>query len=395
MFEGIKKSINNFRKKGVRFDKVRWIFRSGQKDTQRMNDAETFYENSLYLNKAIEKRAEVLSSIKLKAVDEEGEVVEDMQELLDEPNDILSGRDFKQIIQTHYDLYGEFFVWKETKTDGSIRRLHILNPKRMEPQWGSDGTINEFKLRASDDKSGQTYDRDEIIWQHRPKDQDYKKAQSLVTPACFDALRAEIELREYQAKIARSGGRFDSVVSFDEKLTKEQLREIRQRYEKHRKEAKKSDQGTTPFIAGGDVSVDQLNHSPRELDYLESQRMVMEEIATITGVPRVILSTFEGVKFSNAEEARKTFLKETIKPLADKLTNTLTRNLEGVTIIYEDFVPENHEQKMERIKTGSETGSMTPNEVREELDLPERDEEEADKLYIHMNKVPINETPTE
>jgi len=389
MFEGIKKRFTN-NEKAIRFDKINWLF-NDSKDTQKMTTAEEFFNNSLYLDKAINKRAEVISGIKFKAVDEDGEEIEEVQQVLEKPNNLLSGRDFIEVIQTHYDVYGEFFIWKEMSGD-TLDALHILKPKKIEPKFTDDGKVARFELKNGDKGKKQTYQPEEVIWQHRPNPDEFTKPQSLVTQACYDALRAEIELRKYQAQVARSGGRFDSIISFDGDMTESKLKEAKERYKKRRNKARRSKDGTTPFFAGGNVEVEDLSHSPREIDYLDSKKAIMEEISTITGVPRTLLSSFEDVKYSNAEEARKTFLKETIKPLADKLTETLARNL-PVTVTYEDFVPEDHEEKMSRIQTGSETGSMTPNEMRQELGLEEKDVEGADQLFVNMNKVPIDETP--
>lgn len=392
MFEGIKKTAKSIFADSVRVDKIDFI-QSHTKDTQSMSSPEEFFHNSLFLNKAIAKRAEVLSGIRFKAVDEDGEVQEDYQDKLENPNELLSGRDLISLIQQHYDVYGEFFLYKEPQVNEDlVRAFHVLNPKRMEVKI-EQGQIQGFEWRNTKTEKKRTYDKEEIIWQHRPNPHDFTQPQSLVTRASRDTLRAEIELREYQAKVARSGGRFDSVVSVDKELSEKDLKEMKKRYKRKQNQAKRSKEGTTPFFAGVNTNVESMDRSPKELDYLESKRSIMEEVSTITGVPRTILSTFENIKYSNAEEARKTFLKETIKPLADKLAETLTKNLpEDIQVTYEDFIPEDHEEKIERLQTGAETGALSPNEIRQALGLEELDMEEADKPFVNMNKVPIDET---
>jgi len=119
----------------ARADKINWIFRGTTKDTQKMTTAKEFFENSLYLNKAIQKRAEVISGLELRAIDEKGEEQEDIQKILREPNDLLAGRDFLGVIQKHFDIYGQFFVLKQMggSLNGEGKRLealHVLNPER-------------------------------------------------------------------------------------------------------------------------------------------------------------------------------------------------------------------------------------------------------------------------
>lgn len=378
--------------KAVRVDKVDWLpFSSGTTETRNMDEAEEFYKNSLFLRKAIDKRAEVLSGVDFKVVNEDGEVDEDLQEVLDKPNSLLSGRDLLEVIQKHYDVYGEFYLWVETSNGvrgaGEIEALHVIKPSKITPKI-EGGKVQRFEM----DKEDKSYQPDEIIWQHRPNPDNYQKAQSLITKASYDTMRAEIELREYQAKVARSGGRFDSILSFDKKLSKPQIKEAKERYKKEKRNAKHSDQGTIPFFAGGNLSVEDLSMSPKELSYIDSKKQLLEEVAALTGVPKSILSTFEGVKYKNAEEARKTFLKETIKPLVDKLKITLTKNLpEGKKVVNDEFIPEDHEEKMSRIQTAADTGSMKINEMREELGLERLDMEAAEQLYIAANKIPIGQ----
>jgi len=364
----------------------------GEPDTQTIKNPETFYNHSLYLQRAIEKRAEVISSIDFKVVDEDGEIIEEKQEVLNNPCNLLSGRDLIKLLQVYWDIQGEWFIYKDEELrlidNDQVKGLIPIHPTTIKPELDGFQVIS-YQKKGTENKSATIYQPEEIVWKHNPSQQDPTKPKTLVTKATQDALRAEIELRRYQAKIARSGGRLDSIISLEGMegtLSGDQINKMEERYKAKKRRARESKDGTTALFTNAKTKVQDLSRSPKELDYIKSKNSILEEVSTATGVPKTILSSFDEVKFSNAEEARITFLKETIKPLADKMAEGLSEAL-GDNVVYEDFIPEDHKQKMERIQTGFQTDSMTINERREELGLEEYPG--GDDLMVGFNKLPL------
>ena len=351
----------------------------------RIDKPETFYDRSVYFGKAIDKRAGILGSVKFKAYRNEEED-EEVQLILESPNDLLSGDDFWQLAQLYYDLHGVYYIWKEMSggmRGQKVEKLHLLHPRNMEMKFDKDGQLTHFIHKQS-----KRFEKDEIIFEHRPQPQDPTKPRGILSEGSKDVLRTEIELREYQKKIARSGGRINGVFSFDTEkgLSKKQIDELKDSYKQQIKDAN-NELGQIPFFLGGDANYMDLDKSPQEIQYLESQKAVLEEVSTITGVPKTILSSFDDVKFSNAEEARTTFLRETIKPLVRKRQATLNKYLapEGVTIEAERVVPEDEDARREMLETANNINAMTLNEKREQLGLEPIDN--GDKLLIPINLI--------
>lgn len=347
----------------------------------------TFYNRSLYFAKALDKRASVIGSVEYTAYKGENEDKE-TQRLLDYPNDFLSKDDFWDLAQKYYDLHGVYYIWKETTSGmngGKIKQLQLLDPTKMEMKFDGYGNISHFKF---DNKIN--YEADEIIFEHRPSPEDPREPMDILNDGAKDVLRTEIELREYQRKIARSGGRINGVFSFDtdKGLSRQQLKDAKESYIKQIKDANESEEGQIPFFLGGKASYVDLNRSPQEIQYLESQKAVLEEISAITGVPKTILSAFDDIKYSNAEEARKTFLSETIKPLVRKREATLNQFLapEGVTIEAEEIIPEDTEKLLKTLETANSISAMTINEKRVELGLEPIDN--GDEILVPMNLIP-------
>lgn len=353
----------------------------------RISNPETFYDRSVYFAKALDKRASIVGSVNFYAYRGEN-IDEQTQAILENPNNFFSGDDFWFLAQLYYDIYGVFYIWKEKSGNmngGKITQLHLLDPTKTEMKFDKEGNLAYFRF---DNKTN--YQLDEIIFEHRPDPTDPHKPIGILNEGSKDVLRTEIELREYQRKIARSGGRINGVFSFDTEkgLSEKQIQDLKTSYKDQIEQANESDEGQAPFFLGGKASYMDLNRSPQEIQYLQSQQAVMEEVATITGVPKTILSTFEDIKYSNAKEARTTFLSETIAPLIRKRQSTLQQYLapEGVEIFAEDFIPEDTEELLRKLETGNAISAMTINEKREQLGLEPIDG--GDEILIPMNLVP-------
>ena len=363
----------------------------------RISNANTFYDRSVYFAKALDKRASVVSGIEFYALKPNGEIDEETQKLLDEPSDLLTGDDLGFLMQLYYDLYGAYYLYKETEK-GKVVKLHLLDPTRIEMKFDLEGNLAYFQDK---NKKTQSYTPDEIIFEYRPNPNDIKEPVGILNEGARDVLRTEIELREYQKKIAGSGGRINGVFSFDTEkgLSKEQITQLKEAYAKQIEEARDSDAGQMPFFLGGKASFMDLNRSPQEIQYLQSQQAVLEEVSTITGVPKTILSSFDDIKFSNAEEARKTFLAETIKPIVRKRIATLNQYLapEGIEIVSEDIIPEDMEEKRKTLETANNISALTTNEKREALgydEMPGHDEILAPMGLMPLSKERNNEEST-
>ncbi len=393
--KAVKKTKDFFagNKKGIAF----LPFMDAKTEPSRIVKPQTFFDRSVYFSKALEKRAGVVGGVDIKAYRNDTEV-EELNELIKNPNDFLSGDDFWYLVQLYYDLYGVYYIWKEPS--GEIFRenqipekLHLLNPREISFDFDKQGNLIGFKNIAK----GEYYEPEEIIWEHRPDPEDYKKPRPILNEGGKDVLRTEIELREYQKKLARSDGRINGVFSFDTEngLSEKQITDLKKQWQKKIREARGSEEGRLPHFMGGKADYIELSRSPREIEYNQSKKAVLEEVSTITEVPKTLLSSFDEIKFSNAEEARKTFLEETIKPLIKRRVKTLQSYLapEGIELQAEEITEEDFDKKMKRLETANKVAALTLNELREELGKEEV--EGGDDIYAPLSLAPLQSNPNQ
>lgn len=347
-------------------------------------------EISLYTNRAIAKRAEKVGEVEFILRDTKGnEVKHPLLDLLYKPNKIFTGRQFWALAQKYYDLVGEVFIYIEKgKTEiyqpTKIQGLHLLIPTMVEKKFNNDGTINEFIYKTKDSET--KYNTDDVIYFNNPDPKSPLNGISLLK-AGINAIQTETQINTYHSRILKNGGKVEGVFKFKTgNLSKDQLEDVKDKYQKEYAGAKKSG---LPLFLGGDAEYIRTGLAPDELSFLEAKKMTLEDICILTGVPKSILASMADVKFDNADAGRATFLGDTIRPLLVNLTTVLDERLfpDDLFLTFVDPTPENVDQKLKILENGIKNYYMTINEAREAQGLdPVKD---GDEILVPFNLVTI------
>jgi len=327
------------------------------------------YEISLYLNRAITIKAENVAGIKFILKNKAGEEIyeNELLDILNKPNQFFSGYEFWKLYQIYKETTGEAFIYldigaKEIFSPKSLKSLHLMNPEQVEIKFNEDGSYKSFVY--TNGKKTITYLPEQIIRSYNPNPRSQLEAISPIT-AGLKEIYTGLQLGDYMAKTLKNGGRVDSVFKMKGLLNKKQLQEIKDDYKKLYAEAQRSG---TPLFLGGDGDYTHLALNPQELAYLESRKMNINDICTLTSVPKVLLANVDDIKYSNSEESRKVFLRDTIFPLMKNLVNKLNGLApEGFELDFVDPTPENREEKRADLETASNVNALTTNEKRQEL----------------------------
>jgi HK97 family phage portal protein len=147
---------------------------------------------------------------------------------------------------------------------------------------------------------------------------------------------------------------------------------------------------------GLDIATFSIN--PKDAQFLEGREWQLGEIARIFGVPLQMLADVLGKTstYASAEQFDLSFAKHTIRPWCTRIEQKINITVLGS----QDSLTCKHDMsELERgdSATQSETitgyvrgGIMTPNEGRARLDLNPSTEEQADKLIVQQQMVPLN-----
>lgn len=370
-----------------------------------MSDFLGYNQLSLYVNRAIDKRAEKVSEIEF--VLKKGEDTVERHpflDLLNRPNKFHTGKQFWKLYQKYLDVTGQAFIWvgkeRELFSKRPASELHLLRPDRMTILFNADKseiTGYEYKRMNGD---ATRFEPDEVIYSFNPDPLNPLHGESILRSG-VRAIEAELDLSEYHANVLKNGGRIEGVFAFKSQLTATQMDELKESYNEKYAEAKRSGR---PLFLGGDAKYEKVGLNPEELSYLESKKVTLGDICLMTGVPRSILSQTSDETFANADASIAIFLRETIKPLLVNLTDILDWRLipEDLDLTFVDPTPEDVDQKIKIINAAHATNSVTINEKREMLGLDPYEAEEADDIYIPFSVVPLekerntpSETPTQ
>lgn len=348
-------------------------------------------EISLYLNRAIDKRAEKVAETEWYTTDKAGNKIEEDEliNLLYKPNRVFTGREFWKLYQKYYDLIGEVYIYLEKGREFGDKELkiiglHLLLPTTVKPYFNADGSAQKYEVKTGTETK--TYKPDEIVYIHNPNPKQPLRGISLVATG-IHAVQTEVRINQYQANVLENGGKVEGVFSFKTApLTKEQLQEQKDRYQKEYGSAKKSG---LPLFLGGDATYTRTGMTMEELSYLESKKMTLDDICILTGVPKALLSSVDDIKYDNAEASRTIFLSETIRPLIEVLRTNLDEKIvpKDKNLKYIDPTPENIEQKIKLRESGIKNHYMTINEAREDAGLDPIDG--GDDILIPFNLMPL------
>ncbi|HEY1037149.1 MAG TPA: phage portal protein [Candidatus Paceibacterota bacterium] len=352
-----------------------------------------YNEISLYVNKAIEKRAEKVSEVQF--VLKKGDKVIDrhpLVDLLNKPNQFHTGKQFWKAYQKHMDITGNAFIYLEKSTElfdpMKVKAMHLLRPDLVTVQFDTTGNIitgYEYKRAGG---ATTIYKPEDILYSFEPDPMNLLKGVSLLK-AGVRAIETEVQLAEYQAKILKNGGKVDGVFKFKAaNLTKVQMEEIKKSYKDQREELGEYDNN---LFLGGDTDYVQLGLKPEELSYLASKGVTLDDISILTSVPKSILAVSSQETYANADASISIFLRETIKPLITSLVTMLDWRFipAEFDLDFIDPTPEDVDRKIKLVEAAHSTNSVTINEKRKVLGFEPYKNPEADQILVPFNLSPL------
>ncbi len=293
---------------------------------------EGFAENAVEY-RCVKMIAEAASSIKWHVV-ENGEKVEShpLLALLKKPNPAESGRNLMESFYGYLQIAGNAYL-EAAVLDNQVRELHVLRPDRMKVIPGSSGwpeayeyTVNGSPLRfdqSAEPVAGQPVSPVLHMKMFNPLDDHYGMSP-------FEAAAKGIDIHNaagaWNKALLDNAARPSGALIYDNKggdanLSQEQFERL-----KHELEA--TFQGSTnagrPMVLEGGLDWKPLSHSPKDMEHIEAKHVAAREIALAFGVPPMLLGIPGDNTFANYAEANKTFWRQTVLPLVDKTSQSLS-----------------------------------------------------------------------
>jgi HK97 family phage portal protein len=194
--------------------------------------------------------------------------------------------------------------------------------------------------------------------------------------------------------IYKNGAKPSGFIKYDKFLTDEQRDLVRRKFYS----LSESNENRLMVMEGG-MEFKSVSLSPQDIELLASRKFQIAEICRWYGVPSVMVNDTDSstVWGSGIEQIVQGFYKLTLRPLIEKVENSITVNLmePGERSRYEvefDFnalTRSDMKTRYESYRVGIYGGFLQPNEARRLEGMPDADG--GDRLYMQGANVPLDD----
>ena len=300
-----------------------------------------------------------------------------VQRLLDAPNPFWTRGNLWRATETDLGLWGSAYWGLERNDRGEVFEIWPLRSDRMRVVPDPDRYIKGF-VYVGQGRQLIPYVPDDIVWIHYFNPLDEFSGLSPIAPLRLSADMGLDALRANRNSVANEStpGVF---IETGDTPTDEEVKEFYERWElRFRGPANVR----RPVLLSGGMKAGNLGFSPKDMEYLQTMRWSLEDVARVYGVPKPMMGDLERSTFSNFETSRRVFWEDTMVPqlvfyqeaLGQMLLPNLGFDTSGTFVEFDisviEALQESENDKAKRRQTYVSTGIMTINEVRRELNLP-------------------------
>ena len=301
-----------------------------------------------------------------------------LQRLLDAPNPFWTRGDLWRATETHLSLWGAAFWALERDEHGAIREIWPLRPDRMRIIPDANSYIKGFVF-VGDGSQLAPYIPEDIVWMRYFNPLDEYAGLSPIAPLRLSADMGLDALRANR-KLLQNDSAPGLIIETAGDPTDAEVHDFFQRWESRYQGVEKL---RRPALLGAGMKATNLGFSPRDMEYIESLRWSLEDIARVFGVPKMMIGDMEHTTYSNFSAARRLFWEDTVSAQLALYQDALQRYLLphfGDPALRVEFdlsgveaLKESEASKAKRRRLYVQAGIMTVNEARREIGLPARE----------------------
>jgi HK97 family phage portal protein len=291
--------------------------------------------------------------------------------LLKHPNDFLSGRQLREIIQMHLDLVGFAFVKIVRNAAGQPRQLFPYYPQEL--IWIELGTTNDNVIKAFHFAPIQNRHKVEripyqdMLYFHYPHPEN---PYMPLTPiqAISHITDVDLYLQEYTKGFFINGARPDFVIIPEKQIGKIAADRVAEGWQ-----AKFGGPGKRfkPAVLSENVKIQQLAMNARDFEFLGMSNWVQEHILAAYGVPKAMFGLLGDSNRAASLNAETVFINNCIMRrlhLFEDVINhqllTQYRNLDGYEFEHANALPRDDEWETTKDQTQLSIGRISLNEIR-------------------------------
>lgn len=313
--------------------------------------------------------------------------------VLKNPNDYQTTPDFLLNLVAHTLTEGEAYAIATRNSRNEISALHPMPRGNCTPMV-DDVTgsvfyaISKTNLQPGTEISYVAPARDVLALRFHTPDHPLVGRSPLTAAAL--AVGINVALSRTQAAFFNNMNRPSGILSTDQVLNREQIAALRSAFED---QSKGMAVGKIPVLAGG-LKFNPISISSQDAQLVEAQRMSVEDICRVFGVPPPLVGDLSHATLNNAESLVQHFLSMSLGSYLEHIERAFDRvfaldggreyvELDTSALLRTDFAG-----RVDGLTKAVTQGLMTPNEARSREGLGPI--EAGDNLFMQRQNTPIN-----
>lgn len=312
------------------------IFRKGKKETEKAATSRTLrttpffprflrsdytLQNSEIIFSAVTRRANAFSSMPVQLYRGTTQVKNDARNdmINAEPNPNMTACQFFKTMEACCCTEGNAYAIKEFDPDGTLSRLDILDPLRVEPVLEKESRELWYRIRP---EQGADYYIHGFYIIHIP----FVSSNGIkgVNPVSvlLDTLRYNREIQEFSVSQLQKGINAQIVAEAPANLGEAQREETVKTLMSTYKES-----GGNILLLESGVTAKSLNLSPVDNKLFEVEKISRSKVAMVYNIPPHLLGDYSDTSFSSQEQQMLEFLMLTMLPIVTAYEQELNRKL--------------------------------------------------------------------
>ena len=337
------------------------------------------YNKNAWVYACVRAIARAAASIPLEVYDRasDGELVKvdnhPLQLLLNSPNEEQPRDDFMEAWVSFLTLAGNAYVEMNGPSEnGPPQELWLWRPDRVTIVPGEEA-IKEIKMSISGQEVTLPYERTLHAKFFHPTNDYFGLTPLQVARRTTDINNSTTD---WNGALVQNYGAPSGIITTPEQVQLNEPERRRISRVIRRLFGGGRNAGKTHLLEGG-LQYQQIGLSPKDMDFIDSQKMTREEICAIFGVPPQMVGIQDKSTYNNYSEARQSFYQDTVLPTLDKIVSVINHKLAPLysdrTVVGYDRseIEALQEDANELWKRVNENHALTINEKRVRIGLPE------------------------
>ncbi len=298
-------------------------------------------------------------------------------DLLYKVNNFTTAFDHYWLSQEYLELTGEapWFIDRGDSGKGEPEGIMLLRPDRLKIVQSKDtkaeNPIDKYVYRQDYGKDFDIKPTELILLRYPDTLNPFRGKGTL--EAAATTVDIDNFAESYNKRFFYNSARPDSVLTTEQKLSKQQKIELRNSI--NRLYRGNNNSHKTAILESG-LDWKPMSLSQKDMDFLAQSQFSLTKILAIFRVPKALVGISDDVNLANAKIGEYVFSKWTIKPKLQRIAAQLNEfylpmftGTENLFLSFDDPVPTDVELNLKRYESALGKGYMTINEVRAEQNL--------------------------